>query len=382
MKIFGNTNLNHNYNNHSTIQAVTQKSVVVSNMLERTPVRDSVSFTAKVNQRNAKKIEEIYRNLEGVHDPYSDVIMISEKKFNLLRDKIQKRPNAESMVKLLSAYTEHMFPPEATMFDALAEHTKRMVKEDPRKAKKMDFHDILQEMLPGAKARIKPEQLAVVSEMETVASKMSEKSQKKLKPLFETTKEKINDDTFRIQATIESFEAMSDKIPEKDLFNELIATSSKLPSSATSANVFVIKNAKNSHEEIAEWLISPAQLSVEHIKAKSKGGGSVASNYIGASRRMNNLRKSLGIPELIRRFPKIPHQTQRYANDIVHKVNRGGVPEIAYSLPDVKETLHRESKGLIDINIDAISPQIKRKGEEIRSKFDELVEYFGVEKQK
>ena len=382
MKVLGYTNLNHNYNNTSTIQMNRSKSVVVSDMFVRSPKTDTVSFSAKVNQRNAKTIENIYRNLEGIHDPYSDVIMISEKKFNLLREKIQKRPNAESMVKLLSAYTEHMFPPEAHMFDAIAEHTKQAIKENPKKAKTMDFHDILQEMLPGAKARIKPEQLSVVVEMEEIASRMSEKSQKKLKPLFETTKQKINDDTFRIQSTIESLEAMSEKIPEKNLFNELIATSSKLPSSATSPNVFILKNANNSHEEIAEWLISPAHLSVEHIKAKSKGGGSVPANYIGASRRMNNLRKSLGIPELIRRFPKIPHQTQRYANDIIHKVNRGGLPEIAYSLPDVKETLHRESKGLIDINIDAIHPQIKKRDEIIRSKFDELVEYFGVEKQK
>lgn len=333
-------------------------------------------FTGNRHNIVRKTVEEIYTNIDGLHDPYSDVIMISKKKFKEFTKKTEKQHNSDSMIRLLGNYTQHLFKPEKQMLEIFALRTKQAKISDPKKAKDLTLHSILQELLPGAKLCIKPEQRTTIQNMENISQLMSKESRAKLEPLFKQTKEEIENDTFRIQPTIKAFESMRKQIPETKLFNNLIEEAAQFPSSATSVNAFIVKNANKTDQEIAIAMVKPAHITIEHIQPKSQRGESSANNYIAASARMNNLRKSLSLPKLIRRYPKIPQYTQRYFDDLIQKVNRGGLKQIGITIPNVKQQLYDVSKHFIDINIDKLSPHIIRQNVESKTQFEKLMAFF------
>jgi hypothetical protein len=334
------------------------------------------SFKSKHLLKSPKAIEKVYINIEGLHDPYSDVMMITEKKFNEFKTKLSKRRNSSSAINLLNNYKQHMFKPELETFDFLCAKTKEARKTNHKDIKALTFADIINEALPEARERIKPEQMSVVEEMKKVSSKMSEHSQKILEPHFKKAKEGIENDTFRIQPTIAELEGLRKQIPENKLFNSLIETAARFPSSATSSTVFILQHAGQTHEEIAMDLIKPSLESIEHIKPKSHGGASSPQNYIIASTRMNNLRKSLSLPKFIRRHPDIPRCSQKYINDLIKVVNRGGGHGIGQNIPDVKAQLFEESKGFLDINIDKLNEQNVKAHDSMQSMIANLKEFF------
>ena len=169
---------------------------------------------------------------------------------------------------------------------------------------------------------------------------------------------------------------MYDEIDNKSAVDNIIKLSHNFPNTATHPDAFIVKYADKSHEEIAELLISPAQISIEHIKPSSEHGESKGSNYLAASRRMNNYRSSTPLDEMIERYPDIPRQTQRYMDDLIAKINRGGLADIGMTLADVKESLYKESKGRIDVDLSKMNPEITQKAESFKSKVGKLIEHF------
>ena len=329
----------------------------------------------KTNRKESKKIEETLKNIDGLHDPYSDVIMISQKKFRHLQGKIQKRSSAESMNNLMNGYTEHMFPSETEVFNLL-----RHAVHDAKKngtANGLTYTDILQENLPIAKARLINNQFNVTDNIRDYAQKnLTKDEQKCVGRYLEIINNDICNDQFRIKKSIEMLRGLYNDIPDKAAVDHIIKLSHDFPNTATSADAFIVKYADKTQEEIAELLVSPSQISIEHIKPSSERGESKGANYLAASKRMNNYRSSTPLDEMIERYPNIPKQTQRYMDELISKINRGGLSDIALTLPDVRESLYNESKGLIDVNISKLNPQITEKVEHHKTKLQELIEHF------
>ncbi len=329
----------------------------------------------KTNKKESKKIEETLKNIDGLHDPYSDVIMISQKKFKHFQNKAHKRTNAESMNNLMNGYTEHMFPSEQAVFALLKDATRKAKKEGS--VFNLTYTDILQENLPAAKTRLINDQFNVtVSIREYSRKHLSKEDQKCVDKYLNKIDDEICDDEFRIKSSIKLLANLYDEIDDKSAVDNIIKLSHNFPNTATHPDAFIVKYADKSHEEIAELLISPAQISIEHIKPSSVHGESKGANYLAASRRMNNYRSSTPLDEMIERYPKIPQQTQRYMDDLITKINRGGLSDIALTLADVKESLAEQSKGKIIVDISKMNPEISERVKSFKTKMDKLVEHF------
>ncbi len=343
---------------------------------------DTVSFTGKrINKKEIKLIEEQLRNLDGVHDPYSEVILISKQKMNNLKDKISKRETADSTINLLSKYTQHMFPDsELKIFEFLKEETKRRKAFFNGKNKSFDFQDILSDELPYSKTRVIAQQLLVTDEMKQITKKLDKEDQKEaLKQIFKI-EDSIYDDEFRIQPSKDMLGDLYKTVKNKKIVTELIKKTRDFPNSMTSPDVFVITHANSSHNEIAEALVSPAQISFEHVHPRSKGGATKGGNGIAASRRMNNYRGSRSLKDFIEEFPNIPEYTQQYINDLKQKINRGGIPDIACTLPEVKEALYEQSNGLINIDITGLPISITDRISKFKGHINTLIEHFNQKK--
>lgn len=358
--------------------------VLKTDSLLRSPTKDSFIknenistpiFTGTKKKKEVKKYEDILKNIDGLHDPYSDVIMISQKKFKHMQNKIHKRVNAESMNNLMDGYTQHMFPSELEVFYLLKYETTKAKKHG--NASNLTYPAILQSYLPLAKARLVNAQFDVTDSIRDYAKhNLSKNEQKDVENYLTIIDKDIYTDRFRIKYSIDLLRRLYDDIPDKSKVDKIIRLSHNFPNTATSSDAFIVKYADKSQSEIAELLVSPSKISIEHIKPQSAKGEDKGDNYLAASQRMNNYRSSTPLDEVIERYPKIPQQTQRYIDDLITKINRGGLSEIAYTLPGVKDSLYYESKGLINIDISRLNKDITGKIDFFQSKINSLVEKY------
>ncbi|MCR5265051.1 MAG: hypothetical protein K6E29_00480 [Cyanobacteria bacterium RUI128] len=326
-------------------------------------------------KKDYKSYEEQLKNIDGLHDPYSDVIMISQKKYRYMVNKIHKRTNAESMNSLMEGYTMHMFPSEKEVFELLKYETNKAKRRNSNQ--NLTYPEILQSYLPLAKARLVNSQFAVTDSIREYAKEnMSKDEQKDVESYLTIIDKDIYNDRFRIKYARDLLGRLYDEVHDKSKVDKIIRLSHNFPNTATCSDAFIVKYANKSQEEIAELLVSPSQISIEHIKPSSEGGESKGDNYLAASKRMNNYRNSTPLDEIIERYPNIPKQTQRYIDDLIAKINRGGLTNIAYTLPGVKESLAKESNGRINIDISKLNPDLKVKIDEFQEKMNQLVEKF------
>ena len=336
----------------------------------------SINFTgAKKSNKTTKKYEDMLKNIDGLHDPYSDVIMISQRRYKNMVNKIHKRSSAESMNNLMEGYTEHMFPSEKEVFELLKYETNKAKKLNQNQ--NVSYTEILQSFLPLAKARLVNSQFAVTESIREYAKEnMTKDEQKDVESYLTIIDKDIYSDRFRIKYSRDLLRRLYDEIPDKSKVDHILKLSQDFPNTATCSDAFIVKYAHKTQEEIAELLVSPAQISIEHIKPSSERGENKGENYLAASKRMNNYRNSTPLNEMIERYPDIPKQTQRYIDELIAKINRGGINEIAYTLPGVKESLYAESKGLIDIDLSKMNPNKSNEIDSFHSKMNELVEKY------
>ena len=331
---------------------------------------DTVSFKGS----DPNTVENKLKRISGLHDPYSEIVMISDDEYEKYMKKIEKRPTAQSMLNLLNSYEDNLFRPEKEVCEILSDGLNDLKKSDLKKANKVDLHELLNEYYIGAKVSLTRNQLGVLNKINTIIEHSNSDTKEKLTKIFEPVEQTIFDDTFRISPLLQQVREIKgiDRITKKMILQEM----DNFPNSRNSADVFIINNAGKTHEEIAEAFVTPSRVSIEHIKPQSCNGKSVISNYLIASKRMNSIRSSLPLDKFIKRNPQIPNYMEQYFNDLVKKINNGGLTYMAISLPEVAETIEKQSKGLIQIEIAEISPEERKRGKDLRTQLDELIQKF------
>lgn len=334
---------------------------------------DTVTFTSKDNLT----IENRLKTISGLHDPYSEIVMISDIEYKNYMNKVKKRPNAITMLNLLDSYKDNLFDPESTACDYMR-YKLQEYKDcgmDKKSLYKLDFSDLIKDLYPESKERLIKQQKDKVQEVQEYLSTVQGDSKEKLSKIFETANDEIDNDTFRITPYVANVREIKgvDKNVKKNVLDIMLT----FPNSRNSVDVFIINNINKTHEEVAEALITPSRVSIEHIKPQSKGGPSTISNYLVASKRMNSVRSSIPLSQFIAIYPNVPNCTQKYFNDIVRKINRGGISYITPHLVDITNRLRKESKGLIDIEIIDLSEYELHKNDNFKEKLDELIKHLG-----
>ena len=343
--------------------------------------RDCVSFCGKAKKKDIPSIEEHIKDMHNVHDPYSDVVMISKSKFKRIKELLGTSESAKDMINVLNSCKQHMFPEgEAKVYDILISDAEKLSKTKKYKHKDVTFSDILTERLSESKQNLIDQQKAVIDRMRSYGSENFDKAEKALlNEKLQVIESEIAKDTFRIKPSVGLLRELYGEIGDSKKVDKLIEMTEAFPNCATSADAFIVKNAQKSSKDIAEALLSPAQASVEHVRPQSIGGESVGGNYIAASKRMNNLRGSMSYKEFIQKFPNIPECTQKYFDDIIKKVNGSQIPDVAAYIFDVKDTLKKESEGLIDVHI-KLDDSILEKLNKFAGELSKLVSHFNIKK--
>lgn len=337
----------------------------------------------KPSNKEAKMIEDTLKNIEGLHDPYSNIIMMGVNRFKAIMKNMENKHDAASSVKYLKRFKKNMFHTESSILDILEKNEHKVYKDASGKQIPTNFHTILTSLVPTAKARLINKQMDVIENIRNISKeKLSKTSQKDVESYLTIIEKDIMHDRFRIKQSRGLLERLYDEVPDKKVVDEIMKATRDFPNSATSTDAFIVKNAGKTHHKIAEALLSPSTITVEHIKPVSKGGEDKGTNYLAASKRMNNYRQNTSMVEFIQMFPNIPQYTQRYMNDIIGKANRGGIPDIAGTIIGVKNSLNKESKGKINVDISNLSPEIVDKINGLQAKINNLISNFTSPKKK
>lgn len=359
--------ISNNFNHINRYPSVTPRQRVGNH---RVLGADTVSFGSSEKET----IEYSLKRIPGLHDPYSEIVMVSDDEYEKYMRKVAKRPTAQTMLNLLHGYEKNLFTPEKEVCDILSDGLRDYKKSNLKDANKIDLHDLLNKYYLGAKVSLATSQLCVLENIQDIIEDTHGETKKNLTDIFEPVQERIFDDSFRISPLLQKVRSAKgiDKTTKKRILKEM----DNFPNSRNSAEVFIVTNAHKTHEEIAEAFITPSRVSIEHIKPQSCSGKSVMSNYLIASKRMNSVRSSMPLDRFIKRNPNIPECMERYFNDFVEKINDGRLAYMAMSLPQVMETIDRESKGLVQLEIAEVSPELTKKSNILKAQLDELIQKF------
>ncbi len=158
----------------------------------------------------------------------------------------------------------------------------------------------------------------------------------------------LNDKIVRIPFSNKTFvydlsEILHD-VPDKELTKKILELSYKLPTSSENLDAFILKLNNAEPDIIGDRLFNPALVSIEHMKAKSKGGQDSMVNCALAKRGINAMRGNEPLYVYLSKFP-IENQ-YKYAQNLV-KLNHLGEVEYEDALGHL-QTLEKE--GRIDLN--------------------------------
>ena len=304
----------------------------------------NVSFGMNVD---AKFLLGQCRNLRCA---YSGREMLPLAEARNLYQKLTKRPNAQSAIKLLIHYTKYMHDIESTVFDIFCEA--------PHKNKR-DFQNILKELKPDSLENLKEKQYKILTSTDSIIDSLGEQQAERVIEIRDMSLDKImNNGVFGRKSPLDMIKAIQAPPEDLDKIIKIYQAWYKLPSSSKDLDAFIVKYAKATHEEIAKRLISTAVGSIEHIKPSQRNGEDKLGNYLLVSATFNNNRSSMPLNEyiMLNNELNITKNLQIYMDDVIGEVNNPKSPfaERSYYPESIQKAIRNETRNKVLLNTDKL----------------------------
>ena len=287
------------------------------------------------------------RKLRDITCPYRGIKIIPSDMIKGFEKNLAKCKNAHDAVKLLSAYKKNMLPVEKSMFAIFKDFA--LLNPDD------NLQNCLEMIKTNALAKLKLEELEVLDDVDLLSRKLSPQTALKLRA--KTTKCRqiiLSDskrDTFKRKTFLVSLEEIIPKENEREIFNNIKNKALFLPTSESSRNAFIVKYSKRKQIEIVRRIFIASTGSIEHITPASLGGMNTIGNFLLTSASGNRYRENMPLTEYIKRFPKIPQYMQKYVDDIIEEIHKGGMKGNETYPYKIKKRLMEESEGRIMISL-------------------------------
>ena len=300
-------------------------------------------------QRNTSA-GNVLKKLRNISCPYTGIKMLPGSSVNRINKKLEACDTIVDVVDCLAHYVNCMQPIEKAMYNQFAEYSKY----NPHG----ELQDCLANLYHVAITRLKLEEFAVLDEIDRLSLNMSPDNALAMRKKITTCRQVILDDNkenpFKRRTLIESLGDIPELGRDKKILEQIEDRAVYLPSSSTSENAFIVKYLERSHQEIAKRLLVSSTATIEHILPDSKGGENAIGNFILVSSSANRLRENLPLEKFIARFPNVPQNCQKYIEQIINVINNGGLKGLENYPYMVKQTLDKESKGLIKLDVDKL----------------------------
>lgn len=305
--------------------------------------------TSNVIFKGGKQL--LHRQAKHFKCAYTGLPLLPKKEYQQLSEKLLKRPNAQSSIKLLENYQPYMGEVEEYAFETF--------KENKYKCKK-SFQDVLIDLVPEALPRLREKQLEVLNGSKQIIFDMTEDTAVKVNGIIEECKKRIEDDTFRRQYALDELDKVGQGSFDRWLVERLYKKwYQDLPSTSDNFDAFVVKYSRKDHNCIANRLVSTAVATVDDITPLSKikeeceeKGEAVnigVENYLLVRAGINHTRHDLPFREFIWLNDKIdiPENLGKYvktANRLANDPNSELNDEPEYA-NKIVQRIERETNG-------------------------------------
>ncbi len=283
---------------------------------------------------------------------YSGKLMLTKNEIKDIFQKLEKRPNVQSAINLLTAYEKYMHDTELAIFSII---------KDSKHKNKLNLQNILQELQPDALKRLKEKQITIIKSTDSYIENLSPAIANLVRLIRDNALAKIEDNTFGRQPPLEMIKAVKAKGQDAKIIMKIYQTWYKLPNSARDVDAFIVKYSRKPHIDIARRLISPSMATIEHIvpTSRKKKNSNFLGNMILVSARFNNDRKSMPLDEYIalNREIDIPKHLQKYIDLVIREINRPGSDfSLCGMYPErIRKAIAKETSGKINLKTDSLT---------------------------
>ena len=287
------------------------------------------------------------KKLKNITCPYRGIKIIPAENVKYFENRLSKVKTAHDAFELLSIYKEHLLKTELELYAIFKDFC--AINPDD------DLQNCLQMIKTNCLIRLKLEEFEVLDDVDILSRKLSVNTALKLR--HKTTKCRqiiLSDstrDTFKRKTFLNSLEEIVPNENEKEIFNEIKNKALFLPTSESSKNAFVVKYSQRKQVEITRRLFIASTGSIEHIIPYSQGGLNTMGNFLLTCASGNRYRENMSLVNYIKRFPKIPKYCQKYIDDIIEVIHRGGLEGNETYPYKIKEKLSKESQGRIMLSL-------------------------------
>ena len=275
-----------------------------------------------------------------------------------LIEKMTKRVFHDSsyLIKELEQFEPKMNKVEKEAFNILRKYSKIY----PKKS----FTEIFNEPKLFNKHLLKLErkQGNILWQIDCIAENMSTPSKQKIRRLVKKSYNIILKESFLIKnkrsRIIEMFENIDEKIPERELMQEILFLVNQLPSSKNSVSAFIVKYRDYNPNKIAERILRGSAATIEHVKPARRvndPGENEIKNYIVLCANCNSERGQIPYSEFIKTHRDMPHNIQKYIEKVIEYINNGRLNGYGQYPQLIRQRVIDESEGKIKLDISSLN---------------------------
>lgn len=287
------------------------------------------------------------KKLNNAPDPFFGKPMITSPNMTKILSKLDSCTTVKKAVNYLKKYKPYMQETELAIF----ERFESLAPNSPR----TQFQDLLKFWYDDAIKNLKLEEFEVLDDIDKTSQSLTVDTQLNIRKQITNCRLQIFDNnpenTFKRKSLLTALDNIQIKDGEEKVFEEIIDKADCLPSSATSVNAFIVKYSDRSHEEIAKRIIRMSELTIDHLRAKARGGPNSLKNFVPASVKANSLKGSSLLEKFVKRFPQITENFQIYMEYIINLIHNGGLAGHQTYPYAINKTVFHESGGQIKLNL-------------------------------
>lgn len=200
---------------------------------------------------------------------------------------------------------------------------------------------------------LREEQQKVLEDLKEIASKTNARDRKIIENFTKTSKSLIylesEEKFFKRKTFIRKLQEIADGMKDQKVAEELMALAKTLPASSDSRGAFFAKYSRRSEREIAQRLITPSLVTVEHIKPQSLGGADDTDNYMLECQSCNSRRGNMPYSEWFKQMPDMPKNLQKYIKTIHKIIEKDKLKGYGDHVDQVIATIKAETQGEVQL---------------------------------
>lgn len=391
---------------------------------------NNINFTSNVSNGS------FLRNLTGVHDPYSGVVILNNKEINQIYQDLAKKETSYDKIRYLKNYTESMLPVEHKVFD--------IIKDELKINNQLSMQEILKKRQPKALENLIQEQENIFDKIDRITYNLSDENKFKVAKSLDKAKHQIklpHEDKHHFKnskfeceimriaqnKTLKKIEERMNKLPQnekdaaferlnnvKQIFEntpyytnikgktplkmlhelqkdyipntlneenemqKILELSQTLPTTKNSVNAFIVEMADKDDKTISKRLVSEALGTIEHVIPDSKGGANEAYNFLFVTKSRNEERGNRSINKFKHKYPDIPSHCQQYLDDVIRNCENGKLRGFEWYPYLIKDTLKNEIGANVAIKSYRMSPYkaFKAFPERLKDKYPQFNQYY------